>query len=73
MNNKLPELNDLKQVEEVIDLCYKYYLVIKEKNANYLKIKRKNKIIEFEKEYIIKVLRWRKSEINPIYYISKKN
>ena len=66
MNNKLPELNDLKQVEEVIDLCYKYYLVIKEKNANYLKIKRKNKIIEFEKEYIIKILRWCKSEINPL-------
>ena len=66
MNNKLPELNDLKQVEEVIDLCHKYYLVIKEKNSNYLKIKRKNKIIEFEKEYIIKVLRWCKSEINPL-------
>ena len=43
MNNKLPELNDLKQVEEVIDLWYKFYLVIKEKNANYLKIKEKIK------------------------------
>ena len=65
-NNELPELNDLKKTEEIVQICHNYFLIIKEKYKEYLKIKKKNKIIDFEKDYIIKVLRWCKSEISPI-------
>ena len=64
--SKLPELNNLKEVEEIVNISKKYYLTIKEKYNDYLKIKRKNKIIEFDENYIINVLRWCRSEINPI-------
>ena len=66
INHKLPELNNLDHVNEIVELSHKYYLIIKSKNIDYLKIKKKNQIIEFDKLYIINVLRWCKSEINPI-------
>ena len=66
INGKLPELNNFEEVNEIVKLCYKFYLEIKENNIEYLKIKKKNKLIEFDKNYIINVLRWSKSEINPI-------
>ena len=66
INNKLPELNDLEQVNEIVELSHNYYLIIKQKNIDYLKIKKKKKIIEFDKNYIINTIRWSKSEINPI-------
>lgn len=62
----LPELNELEQVKEIVDLSYQYYLEIKEKNIELLKIKKKNKIIEFDKTFIENVIRWSKAEINPI-------
>ena len=66
IKNKLPELNNFEEINEIIELCYNYYLEIKKNNLDYLIIKKKNKIIEFNKEYITNVLRWSKSEINPI-------
>ena len=63
--NKLPELNNLKQVDEIIELSKKYYLIIKQKYIDYSLIKKK-KIIEFDEHYIQNVLRWCKSEINPV-------
>ena len=63
--NKLPALNDLAQAKEIIELSKQYYFIIKEKYPDYLKLKKKN-IIEFDENYIINVLRWSKSEINPI-------
>jgi ubiquitin-activating enzyme E1 len=63
--NKLPALNDLTQAKEIVELSKQYYFIIKEKYPDYLKLKKKN-IIEFNENYIINVLRWSKSEINPI-------
>lgn len=62
--HQLPELNNLNQVEIVVELSKKYYLILREKYVDYLKIKKK--IIEFDRNYIINVLRWSKAEINPI-------
>ena len=66
INNKLPELNNLERINEIVELSHNYYLIIKEKYIDNLKIKKRKNIIEFDKNYIIKVLRWSKSEINPI-------
>ena len=63
--NRLPELNNLKEVDEIVELSYNYYYIIKEKYNDCLKLKRK-KTIEFNKNYIRNTLRWCKSEINPI-------
>jgi ubiquitin-activating enzyme E1 len=67
-NNSLPELNNLDQVEKLINLSENYYKVLKQEFEKYLKIKEKRKIslIEFDKNYLIKVFRWCKSQINPI-------
>ena len=62
--NNLPELNNLEQVEEIVKLSKSYYLVLKKQYTDYLTIK--TKIIEFDRNYIINVLRWSKAEINPI-------
>jgi hypothetical protein len=40
-NNELPELNDLKKAEEIFKICNNYFLIIKEKYKEYLKIKKK--------------------------------
>ena len=63
--NKLPELNNLTQVEEVVELSNKYYFILREKYIEYLKVK-KIKMVEFDKNYIRNVIRWCKAEINPI-------
>ena len=63
--NKLPELNNLKQIEEIVELSNKYYLILKEKYIEYLKVK-KIKMVEFDKNFIRNVIRWCKAEINPI-------
>jgi ubiquitin-activating enzyme E1 len=63
--NRLPELNNLKQVEEIVELSKNYYKAIKKDYVEFLKIKKK-KIIEFDENYILNVLRWSKAEINPI-------
>ena len=67
-NNSLPELNNLDQVEKLINLSENYYKVLKQEFEKYLKVKEKRKIslIEFDKNYLIKVFRWSKSELNPI-------
>lgn len=62
--NNLPELNNLEQVEEIVKLSKSYYLVLNKQYTDYLTIK--TKIIEFDRNYIINVLRWSKAEINPI-------
>ena len=58
INNKLLELNDLTQV------AYKYYLILREKNKEYLKIK-KIWVVELDKNLIRNIIRWSQSEINP--------
>lgn len=63
--NKLPELNNLKEVEETVELSYNYYTIIKKQYNDCLKLKKK-KTIEFDKNYIRNTLRWCKSEIGPI-------
>ena len=63
--NKIPELNNLQEVEEIVELSYNYYLIIKEQYNDCLKLKKK-KVIEFNKNYIRNTLRWCKSELNPI-------
>ena len=71
---KLPELNNLKQVEEVINFSYSYYNNAIKKGEAWIKIKNKKllkrnpgeKYIKFDKSYIIKVIRWSCSELNPI-------
>lgn len=66
--NELPELNNLEKVDKIINLSENYFRIIKEKYENQLKIrdKKKNIVIEFDKEYLTKVFRWSKSEINPV-------
>lgn len=70
LNNKLPNLNDLEKVNEVIDLSYKFYEKISKANLQWIKAMKKrkttDKIIDFDKSYITNVLRWSKSELNPI-------
>ena len=61
---KLPELNNLKEVEEIVEFSSQYFEIIKKQHNNYLKIKKKT--IEFDKSYIENALRWSKSEISPI-------
>ena len=71
---KLPELNNLKQVEEVINFCHNYYNNAIKKDEDWIKIKNKKflkknpgiKYIKFDKSYITKVIQWSFSEINPI-------
>lgn len=41
--NKLPELNNFEEINEIIELCYNYYLEIKKNNLDYLIIKKKIK------------------------------
>ena len=66
--NELPELNNLEKTNELISLSEDYYKILKKEFENHLNIKerRKNTIVEFDKNYLIKVFRWCKSEINPI-------
>ena len=72
ITNKMPDLNNLDQVNQIIELLsYKYYEDSLKKGYEWLKspkIKnsKKDEFIEFDLSYIIKVLRWCKSEINPI-------
>ena len=63
---KLPELNNSEQIKEAVEFSYKYYLEIKEKHLEYLKIKKKDTIIEFDEIFIRNAIRWAKSEISPI-------
>jgi len=68
--NKLPDLNNLSQVKEVVEFAKEFYNKILNNNNNnkWIKIKKKNKEINipFDESYIIRVARWSKSEINPI-------
>ena len=63
---KLPELNNLKEASQIVEFSYKYYLEIKEKYIDYLKIRKRKNIIEFDENFIINAIRWAKSEINPM-------
>ena len=63
--NIIPELNDLKIAQEIVKLSKSYFLVLREKYLDYLKLK-KNKLVEFDEDYILNVFRWCKAEINPI-------
>ena len=63
--NLLPELNDLNNVKKIIELAKNYYLILREKYINYLQLKG-NKLVEFDENYILNVLRWSKAEISPI-------
>ena len=68
-NNDLPELNNLEEAKDVIGLAKKFYDDSVSKNYDWLKSKNKKsklKYIEFKEDYLIKMFRWSKSEINPI-------
>ena len=69
--NKLPELNDIKESNVIIDLAKKCYENAVDKDLDWIKIKRKKKklkikYIPFNEDYILKIIRWSKSEISPI-------
>ena len=66
--NTLPELNNFEQINELIKLSEDYYKIIKKEFESHLKIKEKRNLtlVEFDKDYLIKVFRWSKSELNPI-------
>ena len=68
--NNLPEQNDMTQSAIVIDFAKKFYENAVSKGLNWIKIKKnKNKnekYIPFNEDYILKIIRWSKSEINPI-------
>ena len=65
---KLPELNKLEQLDELIKLSENYYTILRKEFQTHLKVKEKRNplMVEFDKDYLIKVFRWCKSEINPI-------
>jgi len=69
--NEIPELNDLKKVDEIIKYSENYYKILKIKYETHLKFKERRNyfILEFDndfKEYLVKVFRFCKAEINPI-------
>ena len=72
LTNKLPDLNNSEEINQIIELfCYKFYEESIKKGYEWLKMQKhrkskETKFIEFNKSYIIKVLSWCKSEINPI-------
>ena len=65
---ELPELNDIEKVKGIVTLSRNYYNILRLKFEKDLTIKARKitSIIEFDEEYLIKVFRWCKSEINPI-------
>ncbi len=65
---KLPELNNLEQLDELIKITKNYFTLLQKEFQTFLKFKEKKKhlILEFDQDYLIKVFRWCKSEINPI-------
>ena len=70
-NNRLPDLNDLERVNEVVELSYNFYQESLKNNSEWVKVIKKRKsnadeFIEFDKSYIIKALRWSRSELNPL-------
>ena len=69
-NNKLPNLNDLKKVNEVVELSYQFYEKSVNDNYQWAKVMKRKKLtdkfIDFDKSYITNALRWIKSELNPI-------
>ena len=64
-NNILPQLNDLEKGKKIVELSKEYYLILKEKYPDYLTTKKK-RIVEFDENYILNVIRWSKAEINPL-------
>ena len=38
--NILPELNDLEEVDKIVELSKNYYLILREKYIDYLKLKK---------------------------------
>ena len=71
LKNKMPDLNDLEQVKEIVNLSYSFYKESINSDSEWLKIRKKKnkniyKVVEFNESYISKVLRWSKSELTPI-------
>ena len=68
-HNELPELNNLKQANEVVEIAREFYNNAINNDEEWIKNKKrknKEKYIPFDESYIIKVSRWSRSEINPI-------
>jgi len=65
---ELPELNNLEKLDEILKMSENYFTILKKQFESYLKVKEKRKpvIIDFDKNYLIKVFRWSKARINPI-------
>ena len=66
IHDSLPKLNDIKQINEAVDLSFKYYNELKEKNLDNFKLRKKNKILEFNENIIKNVIKWCQCEISPI-------
>ena len=67
-HGELPELNQLEKLDELITLSQNYYSILRKEFETHLKVKEKRKpvIVDFDKNYLIKVFRWSKARINPI-------
>lgn len=66
---ELPELNNLKQANEIVEIAREFYSNTVNNNEEWIRNKKrkiKEKYIPFDESYIIKVALWAKSEINPI-------
>ena len=42
--NKLTELNNLQEMDEIVELSYNYYFIIKEQYNDFLKLKKSDRI-----------------------------
>ena len=67
-HGELPELNQLEKLDELIILSKNYYTILRKQFEAHLKVKEKRKpvLVDFDKDYLIKVFRWSRARINPI-------
>jgi len=65
---ELPELNQLEKLDELIKLSENYYTILRKQFEAHLKVKEKRKpvLVNFDKDYLIKVFRWSRARISPI-------
>ena len=61
IHNDLPELNNLEQTKEILDICKNNYSNSLKNNEKWIK-----KIKNFDEKFLENMIRWSKSEINPI-------
>lgn len=56
---ELPELNQLEKLDELIILSENYYTILRKQFEDHLKVKEKRKpvLVDFDKDYLIKIFR----------------